>query len=42
MITSLAVIIARDVIDLAMIALSMFDLIVPFQVKMSGVFWEIK
>jgi hypothetical protein len=38
----IAVIIARDVIALAVIALAMFDLIVPFQVKMSRVFWEIK
>jgi hypothetical protein len=38
----IAVIIARDVIALAIIALSMFDLIVPFRIKMLRVFWEIK
>jgi hypothetical protein len=38
----IAVIIARDVIALGVIALSIFDLIVSFRVKMSRVFWEIK
>jgi hypothetical protein len=33
---------ARDVIALGVIALSIFDLIVSFRVKMSRVFWEIK
>jgi hypothetical protein len=43
----IAMIIARDYCrdycrDLAVIALFMFDLIVPFRVKMSRVFWKIK
>jgi hypothetical protein len=38
----IAMIIAHDMIALAIIALSMFDLIVPFPVKMARVFWEIK
>jgi hypothetical protein len=38
----IAVVIARDVIALAIIALFIFDLIVPFRVKMSRVFWKIK
>jgi hypothetical protein len=38
----IAVIIAHYMIALAIIAFSMFDLIVPFRVKISRVFWDIK